>query len=677
MTNFKFPSDASGAAAAEAGSQKSGRQVAFYPNMNSSNKPQKPFSRSAAKRESVMALGSIEHLQYYFTKSGIAAESNPLTKPSSGAVPAIGGPSNLNLKPLSHKVRHFELPPSPVVPQIVQPAFPPYIKTYETDPENLRPGVIDDLSAVAAGWELDDTIHEHVEDQDATLLGTGAKPLEHLDILDLLKKTTRAVRSVRNYLVSLPDDSATPMLQTYFRPHSLPSAPPPKRRVSQPDSASEPLTRIRRGALEVLTVLRELEERARLPLEHDAYDAQSEHSSTPETSAHSRGASPSSHLDDSDFLDADTSVSISFVEVSGQQKPIPVWEDEASSYDVNNLSEEERDKRERWDERLVVGGGWLYRQDMRLTDLRRERDVVGRYLDVVDEVLFGGVTDRKRGWEKERERAAKVEQARGRRASAGAALGEKNGHTRASKRRVVSAGMLDAMRDMVVTEEPEEMETVTEEDSVDDEELPEWAKRSTFADNPLGRVHALLVALLPTNLLDHLPPPSANRSAILQVLSSGQLLCIAYNVGVRKSRKPWGFVSKDAIHDIASLEAQSAEENQPSEKGKRGWTFRRTDNLRLWAAALKLRYLLPITSQVKAFSSQGNITPSDSNTPLSSPSVSTPTVSSMLFPSRTNEEPILFDAPLVARQESGWEDMLETAVLKWADAVVEERRGDR
>lgn len=51
------------------------RQVAFYPNMNATNKPVKPFSRSAAKRESVMALGSIEYLQHYFTKTGIAAES--------------------------------------------------------------------------------------------------------------------------------------------------------------------------------------------------------------------------------------------------------------------------------------------------------------------------------------------------------------------------------------------------------------------------------------------------------------------------------------------------------------------------------------------------------------------------------------------------------------------------
>lgn len=60
---------------ASSSGQKRRRQVAFYPNMNSTNKPQKPFSRSAAKRESVMALGSIEYLQHYFTKTGIAADT--------------------------------------------------------------------------------------------------------------------------------------------------------------------------------------------------------------------------------------------------------------------------------------------------------------------------------------------------------------------------------------------------------------------------------------------------------------------------------------------------------------------------------------------------------------------------------------------------------------------------
>lgn len=54
--------------------KKARRQTAFYPNTNASNKPANPFSKSAAKRESVMALGSIEHLQHYFTKTGIAAK---------------------------------------------------------------------------------------------------------------------------------------------------------------------------------------------------------------------------------------------------------------------------------------------------------------------------------------------------------------------------------------------------------------------------------------------------------------------------------------------------------------------------------------------------------------------------------------------------------------------------
>src|SRR5260370_14007763 len=55
-------------------SRKSRPQAAFYPNVNAANKEQKPFSRSAAKRESVMALGSIEHLQHYFTKTGLIAK---------------------------------------------------------------------------------------------------------------------------------------------------------------------------------------------------------------------------------------------------------------------------------------------------------------------------------------------------------------------------------------------------------------------------------------------------------------------------------------------------------------------------------------------------------------------------------------------------------------------------
>ena len=173
-----------------------------------------------------------------------------------------------------------------------------------------------------------------------------------------------------------------------------------------------------------------------------------------------------------------------------------------------------------------------------------------------------------------------------------------------------------------------------------------------------------------------------DRSAFLQSLSSGQLLCVAYNAGVRRSRKPWGYISKDSIHDILGLQKTANEqggENDKDDKGKRMWTFRRSDNLRLWAGcviagdflffslllnlslprALKLRYLVPVVGP----------TLSKLAAPPSSPSAShTPT------PFRTSEPPINFDIPIVARTEEGWEDMLEGVLLRWVKAVVDEQR---
>lgn len=38
------------------------------------------------------------------------------------------------------------------------------------------------------------------------------------------------------------------------------------------------------------------------------------------------------------------------------------------------------------------------------------------------------------------------------------------------------------------------------------------------------------------------------------------------------------------------------------------------------------------------------------------------------------ESPIVFDARVVAKKEEGWEDMLESVLMRWIDKVVEERR---
>ncbi len=50
-------------------------------------------------------------------------------------------------------------------------------------------------------------------------------------------------------------------------------------------------------------------------------------------------------------------------------------------------------------------------------------------------------------------------------------------------------------------------------------------------------------------------PGSQDRAAFLNALSSSPLLCLAYNAGVRQSRKPWGYINTDSIHDIIALEA--------------------------------------------------------------------------------------------------------------------------
>jgi hypothetical protein len=98
----------------------------------------------------------------------------------------------------------------------------------------------------------------------------------------------------------------------------------------------------------------------------------------------------------------------------------------------------------------------------------------------------------------------------------------------------------------------------------------------------------MLVTNLPKNLIEYIPEAQesqpAFREALLSALSTGQILCVAYNTLVRRSKKPWGFVNTGRIHDLFAEGAQGNEASKDETKGKGGWTFRRTENLRLWAA---------------------------------------------------------------------------------------------
>ena len=535
------PSSNAGSVSA-ATTQKARRQTAFYPNMNSSNKPQKPFSRSAAKRESVMALGSIEHLQHYFTKTGLASKkawvcsitlsnfkdrsdhsSRPLEKLHHALVPAIGGKEHVPTSPPLDI--ELQMPPSPIPPPAAS-TFLPHVKTYEVDPESLLPGVIEDVIAVSLAWKLDNITERGRQNQPSLQVPTTDRSLSGLfDVLDVLKTTTRAIRSTRNYLLSLPDESVGAN-RTQFRSRIF----EPRRQSTQPlatsssiiasstsiatrdtsSPQSDSITLIRRSALEVLTVLRQLEENCRLPLSDDAYDAQSDGGlSRGMGAAHSAFTSPANiTLDlppdepDSDLEatsvigDLDASFSFSLVQVQGRFESVPVWEDDddgASAFGVE--ADAEKNKRDGWDERLVLGSGWLYKQDVKLEELVKERSVVGQYVDVVDEVLFNGKKGAgDRGWMRvRREMDGKRSKSTKRRVSTGDAIERPSGllDSPGGGARRVSTGMV-LMRGMSLSEEPEDMHDIKEdvedgeEETLDDEGLPEWAKRAAFIDDKIG-----------------------------------------------------------------------------------------------------------------------------------------------------------------------------------------------
>lgn len=142
----------------------------------------------------------------------------------------------------------------------------------------------------------------------------------------------------------------------------------------------------------------------------------------------------------------------------------------------------------------------------------------------------------------------------------------------------------------------EEADDDVNESGLGDEALPEWAKRLAFMDSDLGsfvlltirdlplirhtslsthfhidRTKSLLLSLLPPHLQRILPTSSpsfsdTSRTEFLASLSSGQLLCVAYNTGVRKSKQPWGYINKEGIHDILALQAEAEKDKATGEK---------------------------------------------------------------------------------------------------------------
>ncbi|KAI8368317.1 uncharacterized protein BYT42DRAFT_586137 [Radiomyces spectabilis] len=108
--------------------------------------------------------------------------------------------------------------------------------------------------------------------------------------------------------------------------------------------------------------------------------------------------------------------------------------------------------------------------------------------------------------------------------------------------------------------------------------IPVWLERGAFLDNDLARYHALLSDYRridsdgSANAQVDIPSPEENEDDFLQFLADGIILCNVYNNIVKRSRRPFGFISK--IHQDTRR------------------TYRAIENLRFFAAACKFRFEL-------------------------------------------------------------------------------------
>ncbi|KAH8981235.1 hypothetical protein EDB86DRAFT_3087282 [Lactarius hatsudake] len=389
-----------------------------------------------------MALGSIEHLQHYFTKTGLIAkkESNAQRK---GLVPAIGSLSaHVKANPSLSGLPELDLPLSPALLDPSFPPFTPYVKTSG----GYAPTITRDSGLLSVNGQ--------------------AAPSSGFDALRTLKVTTHATRSVRSHLLSLLDEYGHTQPRQVSARYRFPRAKPQKRRAffSRTDR-TDPLPRIRRAVLDVLPLLRELEKSARVPLSDDAYDAGS-----------------------------DRRVVLSLRHAGWRTARVDPSLDEAE--DEFNVDEEsEWLPWERWDERFVRSSGWPYMEDFKIEGIENQRGGVAQYLDI-DEVLFCGSrtsglgiragTCDAEGDTRARERAL--------RATGGV---REHANMFDSMRDLVmeEPGELQTL----VEEDGNGNEGGDETSGVVEDHLPRWARWSTFPDDPLMHTHVLLVAFLPTS----------------------------------------------------------------------------------------------------------------------------------------------------------------------------------
>lgn len=697
------------------------RSVLFYPSAGLAAKSnQQPFSRSAAKRDSIMALGSIGYLQHLYTKQGIANRNRPLTK---GAMTLAIGPAgeamvlsnadnstagsptsespttaaNGQLTPngILEEDEHLLLPPSPEAGSFARPKYLEVAKPLEADTHALRALLVADLDRLCDAWHLSDwiatnravaPIKQLLSEGSLSKAARQPDSSASTDLVRIIDVTTKAIRSVRSYILALPQRSKIPM--------TLPNEPSRRDRFKRQPSFSG-VSRPGQAGMPVPARSNEI-------LHHIATPDDSlsrEPPCSPLTSAPSPGGrSLSSRADtDEDPLGVIRKAALEMLSaLQEMEKKTRIEILDVNSDETGYLSAAiSRDPDESSSTGSATPGtGYLYRSDLVLSDFAAEREMLLRYLETVGSVLSSLMISCQ---DMRRRSSTGTEHAR--EAQALTSTVNSSGNAAPSIH-------IDAAND----------------DDVASKAGPIWTEPGVSAAQ---RVSSFMIdhceaVIGSTSRLERMQEARDDIEALLALLSDGYLLCCAFNEAVRRSDKPWGYISSREMHDLEAEEAvllhketsraKSAQEAamltfqtrfsrkadasegalnvddvearvrvEENTGNRPGWTFRRTENLRVWAAALKLRYQVQTTATRANAAKPGSIltygslglgklalhgrrAASESHA-LSSGGPST----------GLGSKTIDFDPAKVARRESGWHLMLTTLLMAWIDAVAHEQ----
>ncbi|SCZ93677.1 BZ3500_MvSof-1268-A1-R1_Chr6-3g08815 [Microbotryum saponariae] len=596
----------------------------------------KPFARSAANRASVMTLPSIEYLQHQYVKLGIrdktaakatplesvqqdphaSMDSHPIHMPGSESNRLLSSPRRVSPGPLKLIQQHGlsrltedDLPPSPARPE--QEHKVPWEQGRSVkDERELRAEVQHRVKTVCQHWHISipsslntlrsvrSAIGLPFETSNAAIDKHGSSESTNLVPL-LLQSTTSAIRAVQRYVISLPSDSISPAAHSpECRSPVSPSKPTrpisARPRISVLTSATSPTATTNRSSgttpPDPLSFLRH----ASLDLLGALHDLEIKYRVLP-------SSSPTEPIDQNGVKCGATTSSDNSASLS-----IP------NSSSLSDLS--------------IIDPDAVY-EEVELVQLSKETELVKAWVNYVEELL--------------------------------SRLSKPSTASRRASVKLESA--LPTMGEAMEDEPPAWAIGEVDEENVLGERAYSFQERHLLIrrQSPSDRFYAVLETHLdaellepvhksrePTNLLSSgsgVDDRGEWHRTLLDALSNGYLLLLAFNSIVRASDQPFGFVAPTSIHAFptdshatrkrrVSIDA-SGDSKSPS-TGKLGDLYRRTENLQHWVGAIKFRYLIDLTKSG-------------------------------------------LDAKLIARKGGGWEVQLKRGLMEWVEAILcEMRTGD-